>query len=218
MTRKRLIHRKTKQPANQPNNQIRRRFMSICMVFKSRTEKTNEQHVSAQTSMILPWTASTFYCLKCFGHVIHSLQPGTNENIAKLMIHLYDKYKSKLICQMKEKRYVRLKWQIESCFNSNHWMVGLVGWLFYCASTPFESFNADLSRFDKSSYVLKSSYLQIFQLNVKTVLFQTIQFCMLTKLNGHKYYYVSTNTSIKYQSFVYTAVKRSNSSISNNSI
>ena len=29
------------------------------------------------------------------------------------------------------------------------------------------------------------------QLNVKTVLFQTIQFRMSTKLNGFKYYYVS---------------------------
>ena len=64
------------------------------------------------------------------------------------------------------------------------WLVGwLVGW-FYGVSTLFESFNAELCQFDKSLHVSKPSYLQIYkstiffrtQLNVKTVLFQTIQF------------------------------------------
>ena len=39
---------------------------------------------------------------------------------------------------------------------------------------------------------------------MSTVLFQTIQFSMSTKLNGSKYCLCITNNSIKHQSFVYT--------------
>ena len=54
------------------------------------------------------------------------------------------------------------------------------GWLFYGISTLFRSFNAELSQFDESLYVSRSSYLQILQLNVKTVPIQTIQFSIST--------------------------------------
>ena len=56
--------------------------------------------------------------------------------------------------------------------------------LFYGVSTLFGSFNAELSQFDKGLHVSRSFFLQICmstffvytQLNVKIVLFQTIQF------------------------------------------
>ena len=47
-------------------------------------------------------------------------------------------------------------------------------------SRHFGSFNAKLSHFDESWYVSRFLYFHIFQLNVKTVLFQTIQFSMST--------------------------------------
>ena len=46
----------------------------ICAAFKSRTEGSNTQRVSAPTIALVPATASTFYDLNCFGHVIYSSQ------------------------------------------------------------------------------------------------------------------------------------------------
>ena len=54
------------------------------------------------------------------------------------------------------------------------------------------------------------------QLNVKTILFQTVQFSMSIKLNGPHVLLCITNNSIKYQLF-YT-VKYKNNSISNSSV
>ena len=53
---------------------------------------------------------------------------------------------------------------------------------------------------------IKQSFVYT-ELNNITVLFQTIQFAMSTKLNGSKYWYIYiyiTNNLIKHQSFIYT--------------
>ena len=65
------------------------------------------------------------------------------------------------------------------------WLVGwLVGWLVYlfdCISTVFGSFNVELSHFDKVQAIQILVYTQ---LNIKTVLFQTIQFCIRTQFSS----------------------------------
>ena len=66
----------------------------------------------------------------------------------------------------------------------------LVGWLvvsFYGISTLFGSFNAKLSHSDKTFKqfsLIKVQFVVYSQLHVKTVLFQTIQFCINTEFSS----------------------------------
>ena len=58
---------------------VKHKFSSV--TFTSQTEWTNNQHVSAPTTMILPTAGGTF------GHVIKVSQTSTYQNIAKHLTH-----------------------------------------------------------------------------------------------------------------------------------
>ena len=89
-------------------------------------------------------------------------------------------------------------------------IIFLVSWLFllfFGTSVVFGSFNAELSKLDKSLYVSRSSYLQtcirtVFvytQWNVKAVPFQTIQFSISTELNAKTVLFQATQFDISTQ-------------------
>ena len=63
--------------------------MFIYTAYKSHTECSNTQHVSTPTNTILPTTAGNFHSLRCFGHIIYTLQTSTHENIVKSLTPVF---------------------------------------------------------------------------------------------------------------------------------
>ena len=97
--------------------------------------------------------------------------------------------------------YIKYIWLVNTFSRVRFFCAQLNGFVFfwfrincliYSISTLFRSFNAELSHFHKSLFVSMSSYLQIFQLNVKTVLFPTIQFRISTQFFVYTHYNVKT--------------------------